>query len=465
MSTRTQNWSDSKVLRHIEELEATRPYVNTTIVADGERLNKAVKALQSGQSLQEIGLKFGDKLAARAERLSDKLLNKTAYLGRKSAGRCGLIKLVSIVDQTGDPRLVNEVIGFTGPVLTLKGELTVSGYHEWALKNMTTEQAKMMADKYKAKLLSNCMLWVRTDRCAVKQDTGMELYSALIKPVQQGDVELAVDIAKKFLFALENEAVIKEGIEKIGSQMQEMFPILDPVLSHNLDELSKIEEGIESLDEEGEAIVERYTGGREATGSPMTRERFLHQLESCSGMSMDELWNNVLLPLVDHYTSRPYGLSVDMVYLDLTEEQVLKDREDFPYEPTVVQESWYKKVGTRTEELGNDEAGHSLGKQVIETRETHSMRTALDTSNEFMYQGLEEVKEWRKQLVFAIMGMPGGKEYLEQKGYKTITDDGYAIVAQARYLKSCYEEGTEPTDKGLVQYIRKNMPYYAWDHV
>ena len=466
MCARTQNWSSHKLIHHIDELEMTRPYVSTSVVPDGARLYKAMQRLKQGHPVEETVKIFGDKLVARATRLNDKISNKLAYLGRKSAARCGFIGLKPIMDTTGDPRLINEVIGYN-VVLTLKGERVVADYHNWAIKTMVDDVAAEYTEKYKQQLLHNVALWVRTDRRPIKQDVGMELYTALIKPIQQGDFNAAVEAAKKFLFASEDKQDVKDAIEEVESMMQDMYPIIDGNLTTQMDELSELEDGIDSLEHDEENLVEKYTGGSMVTEDPTIRDRFLQKLDNAvnSKMNIMELWDNVLMPMVDHFTSKAYGPNVGVVDLGQTESEKEATRADFPYDPNITIEHWYKNLPVKTVDLGHAEDGRWKGRQIIQRRELRTSEFNQEDSADFqlnkVYERVEDLKDWKKKLVLCTMAAPIGKNHLDTVGYKKITDDHYLLVIKARYIR---DNGPDADLEGreFKRFAQRCQFYYSW---
>ena len=466
MCARTQNWSSHKLIHHIDELELTRPYVSTAVVPDGARLYKAVKRLNEGHPVEETVKIFGDKLVARATRLKDKMANKLAYLGRKSAARCGFIHLKPIMDTTNDIRLVNDVIGYQVE-LTLKGEQAVNAYHQWAIKTMVDDVAAEYTERYKQQLLQNQQLWVRTDRRPIKQDVGMELYTALIKPIQQGDFNAAIEAAKKFLFASEDKQDVKDAIEEVETMMQDMYPIMDASLNQSMDELSELEDGIDSLDNDEENLVEKYTGGSMVTEDPTTRDRFLHMLDNAvnSKMNVMELWDKVLMPMVDHFTSKAYGPSVGVVDLGQTESEKEATRADFPYDPNITYEHWYKQLGTKTEDLGHAEDGRWMGRKITQRRELCESSFNHEDSADFqlnkVYERVEDLKDWRKKLVLCTMAAPAGKNHLDMVGYNKITDDHYLLVIKARFIRDNGPDA-DLNSRDFKRFAQRCQFYYSW---
>lgn len=466
MCNRAQNWSSHKLIHHIDELDMTRPYVSTAVVPDGARLYKAMRRLQEGHSVEETVKIFGDKLVARAARLKDKVESKLAYLGLKSAARCGFVGLKAIMDMTDDPRLVNDVIGYTVQ-LTPKGEQAVAAYKAWAIKTMVDDVAAEYTERYKQTLLQNKQLWVRTDRRPVKQDIGMELYTALIKPIQKGDFNAAVDAAKKFLYASEDKQDVKDAIEEVESQMQEYFPAINEVLNNNLDELTELEEGISSLDEDEENLVEKYTGGSMITEDPTIRDRYLQLLDKAvdSKMTIMELWDKVLMPMVDHYTSKAYGPSIGMVDLGPTEAEQEVIRDAFPYDPNITYEHWYKNLPTQMVDLGHAEDGRWKGRQIIQRREARVTEYNHEDSADFtlnkVYERVEDLKDWKKKLVFCTMGTPVGKQHLDQTGYEKITNDHYMLVVKARYIRDNGPDA-DLNSREFKRFAQRCQFYYSW---
>jgi hypothetical protein len=395
---------------------------------------------------------FGDKVVARALRLKDKLENKLAYLGRKSALQVGFVqKLGESYELTG------------------KGSLALQGYTVWAYRMMVDAVAAEYVEKYKQSLLHNAQLWVRTDRRPI-QDTGMELYSALIKPVQRGDFAAAIVVAKNFLLASEDQEKISSALQDLETQMAEMYPIIDDRLSGEVDHLIELQDEISSLspeDKEG-TLVDNYAGSSMVVHNPEARDKFLLKIQAAedSKMTMDELWETILMPMVDHYTSKAYGPSIGGFDLGSTDNEKQAMRDSFPYDPNITSETWYKELPVQSKDLGKDETGRWKGRQIIRRREVHSKEFNHEESADFtlnnVYSRVEDLKDWRKNMASAYMQMPGARTQYDKVGYRKIVDDHYELVARARYIRYCLENNEEPTDRGFKKLLNRCLFYYSW---
>ena len=468
---RAQNFSSVKHFGHVEEV--TPPLTFSSVVPDGDRLYACIKMLKQGHTVESLNKVFkgqsGERLIARAVKLKDKIENGLAYLGRRSAGRCGFIQRQRIMDTTVDP----PVMKGTKIVLTLKGKAQVESYTRWAKGFFPKDQLSVFVEKYKHKLLGNQLFWVRTDVRQKKEnerDFGMELFADLIKPFQANEFNATVDVAKNFLYALEDDEELKNAVQDLEVTMGKLFPLVDENIAEELSELNEIEEGMMALqgeDDEDEAdLVERYIGGAVLSQNALVRDQFLSQLRkaSKSKMTMQQLWDYILRPLVDHYSNRVFGSNATGYDLGPTEAELAVIKDSFPYDNVVTQESYFTNVKTIEEDkvVGRDEEGNLVSETI--DREHREVRTTYHNHDSGIQPTLENVdnlREWRKRMVFALLAMPAAKEKVNGPEYRKVLADHFDLKLWAAYYKTCREEGKEFDPKEFEKYKAQQYMDYV----
>lgn len=459
---RAQNFGSVKLFGHIEEV--CPPLTFSSIVVDGDRLNAAMKALKQGQSVQELAKVYkgqsGERLLARAVKLNDKVANKLAYWGRRSAGRLGFIKKVRASE--GD--------GYT-IVLTDKGHDSMAAYTKWAVSYFPKDQVSSFVLKYKKKLLGNATFWVRVDVRQKKEnerDFGMELFADLIKPFQANDYQGTIAVAKDFLYALESDVELKGAVLDLEMMTESMFPIVNDTVAEELAELNDIEEGMMSLDydeeEEGD-LVERYTGGAVLSQNAIIRDQFLHQLRKVSTvkMTMQQLWDSVLRGLVDHYSNRVYGSNATGYDVGPTEQELVVIRDSFPYDNSITQESYHSNIKKIEEDkvVGRDEAGDLICETVDkETRESRVSYHNHDSGIESALMRVDDFREWRKRMVLALVAIPAAKQVIDEKGHHMVAASYLDTYLEAKYIKECKKQGIEPDSEAFDKYKAKMYEDY-----
>jgi hypothetical protein len=444
-----------KLFGHIEEV--CPPLTFSSIVVDGDRLNAAMKGLMSGQSVQELAKVYkghsGERLLARAVKLNDKLANKLAYWGRRSAGKLGFIKKVRVPDTEGYKI-----------VLTDKGHDSMASYTKWAASYFPKDQVSGFILKYKKKLLQNAFFWVRTDVRQKKEnerDYGMELFADLIKPFQANDYHATISVAKNFLYAIESDVELKAAVMDLEAIVDSIFPIVNDSVADELANLNEVEEGMLSLDyddeEEGD-LVERYCGGAVLSQNAIIRDQFLSQLRkaSKSKMNMQTLWDYTLRGMVDHYSNRVYGSNATGYDLGPTEQELEVIRDAFPYDNSVSQETYHTNIRKMEEDkiVGRDTEGMLVCETVErEQRESRVSYYNHDSGIESALKRVDDFREWRKAMTMALLAIPVAKPVIEDVQLRHLTlATHFGIKLEAMYIKECKEKGLEPDSEGLERY-------------
>lgn len=408
------------------------------------RIKQGLDYLKSGKTVDELKTKFG-KFAERIIRLKDKLDTKLATIVLKTPEELGFIK---------DGKL------------TTKGEMEV---------NTTGRYYGLTA----ARLLTNKPLFCRKDKVQCN-DLGLELAGRLTQPMAEAirgnnivqNIRQSIKVLKSFILKRENLQALKDDYDEMEYRNIELFPVVDKGLASKAGilygiydmatEAVKEEELfgdssdfatefpiIDESEDKAESLLTQMIEEHIVTSSPeLQRRNYILNLwkaeKVAEHINPQEFWDSMCEPIIEFFTGKKvYGSDQDYVELNKTEQEAEKERDNFPYQSTILETEYCKKEKPQVimKDRGYDKTGKWLGRDIIKVEKRSWIplkRPQLaieeaDFSIESAFKRAEEWKKWALKLAFSQNAC--GVYFVRPEDYKTSTVHFKDLLVKARYLR------------------------------
>lgn len=419
---RNHKWSVQRSAG-VEEINTSR--CQTRIVWDADRVIDLMHCMDNGLDVNFLlGFTCNEPLVSRTIRLQDKMRLGLTFLTKTTAGPSrldngtkkgtlrpglGLIKRkATVFNKKGE--VAKAVV-----VLNEKGERLIQETYAWYLshadkkyirENETAEQAAERYAQYNTamlhgRLLNNEEFWVRVDHKPISLeradrvlDLGMVLYEELMPLVLGKKRDAAIQLALALLAQAEDASVIQEALEDQAILVKGMFPCVDSEIVNETAELDEIlldsQRGLDYQDIMSTIRVEMGV---------QSKNRWTHELRQAQRkkfLSIQELWDTVLYPMIESYTNRPFGSDRDFINLPLTEAEEAEDRDDYPATEDLIEVvKWGNRQVPVTEGWCKENkhpfiAGATRTERYIESVTKQSRYGTDDSGLEMYFQQLED---------------------------------------------------------------------------